>query len=249
MFAFIENAVLDRNDLLGLSFGFLGPSSGTTGEISLASNEREPGKDVWFAVFGDEQFNVRRKINYKLCTCSDNNNHGGGRHIQKAFDYYSERKPCSWMYFGQSYFGEGVKMEYAELISMDYPDSKGTIEVEIQILPLGVKPTNVEIWSAEKAGIDAEIEGFGTEKRSGYGDSSSTHGIRNYIIKDKDWRPSTTIATVKFVILADCGDMPMLKERPVVTGNWTLNGKGWRRMVGNLGGQRGEGITLPVKGE
>ena len=255
VYGILNNNVLCFFDYLGENFGYLGPNSGSTGEISLVSNDVTNGKDAWFAVFGDEAFNVRRRIGYHLCTCDK-------KKLSSTYDYYSELTSGRYYYFGNGKAED--RLYYAEVISLNAPDADGSIDVEIQLLPKDIrppilKPLGTRIQENKVAELKSnqqslnvnniKLEGFGTEN-SRFGDATSTRRLVNYDLSGLDWRPPRNYASIRFTMVVegcdnDGGSPLILVDKPTLKGNWHLKEQGWVRLWGPGGFPR-MGTPMPM---
>ena len=245
LYCFVRNGSSYRHDYLGLSFGTIGPNSGFVGE-SFDGRTDQYSSDLWFAVFGDSSFNLRRYMKISGCKCD----------TKKPFDdlefnYFS--LPQGKMVFGQgkidgSQWAEPPtqfkEMYYAELISKSstsLSEIKGTVEVRVQLTHSDVRPSDV-VPNPSK-----DEEGFGTENNAPYGDQSREHPIRNFEIpRGSGWQPKGVIAEISFTLILDCDEGVRLKSSPKKTGDWALDGQNWHRAFGVGLPPRASGMMIEI---
>jgi len=245
LYCFVRNGSSYRHDYLGLSFGTIGPNSGFVGE-SFDGRTDQYSSDLWFAVFGDSSFNLRRYMKISGCKCD----------TKKPFDdlefnYFS--LPQGKMVFGQGKIdgsqwaeqpAQFKEMYYAELISKSstsLSEIKGTVEVRVQLTHSDVRPSDV-VPNPSK-----DEEGFGTENNAPYGDQSREHPIRNFEIpRGSGWQPNGVIAEISFTLILDCDEGVRLKSSPKKTGDWALDGQNWHRAFGVGLPPRASGMMIEI---
>ena len=242
LYCFVRNGSSYRHDYLGLSFGTIGPNAGSFTEI-VGKTQMTYGSDLWFAVYGDSKFNMRRRIKFDICPCD------GGKKNNKTYDYFSI--PGGSMYFGKGEVSDGKwvgdniifsLMNYAEVISLpecDLWDMKGTVDVLVQLTSSNVKPSDTKPKVAKG-------EGFGTENNFPYGDMNSKHPVENFVIESSDWQPQNVVAEISFTVVLKCGELPMLKAPPKKTGDWGLDSENFHRSAGKGLPPRKEGRRIPL---
>ena len=236
LYCFVQNGSSYRHDYLGLSFGTIGPNSGSVVETFDGRSDRY-SSDLWFAVYGDSSFNLRRYMKISGCKCDTN--------------YFTF--PQGKMVFGQGQVSdnkweeENIKfkeMYYAELISRSstsLSEIKGTVEVRVQLTHSDVKPSDV-VPNPSK-----DDEGFGTENNAPYGDQSREHPIMNFKIpKGSGWQPKGIIAEISFTLILDCDEGVRLKSAPKKTGDWALDGQNWHRAFGDGLPPRASGLAIEL---
>ncbi len=224
------NCLLDKIDLYGFSMGYIGPSTGST-------LERTQGA-LWFAVYGDDPFRVRRRIKYDLCPCES----GEDKPVRSVFDYFSVPSKSSKKEFGVENDTAVVTKYYSEVVHLD-PDVafnyNGTIEVMVQVLDASVQsPTK------RMAGVP-KWYGFGTEKRND-DSSQSNHPASNFNLQGLNWQPVSTTATIQFKMKVDCEGNHVFIGKPVTTGDWGLNAKRLKRL-GLDGKPRASGQQMRIQ--
>ena len=244
LYAMCGNSCVFRYDHLGLSFGTIGPNTGSVIEHFGGESVRYES-DLWFAVYGESGFNLRRRMEIKGCKCRTH------ERVNQTFDYFSI--PRGTMWFGQgnvagdNWSGDGIKfksMHYAEIIAIPYDtfnmELEGTVNVLVQLTKSGVKPSNVS--PNTKRG-----DGFGTENSPPYGDSSTTHPIQNFQVPaGAEWQPQGIIAEINFTLELDCDKGMMLKSSPVKKGDWKLDGQNWHRAFGLNLPPRAKGMPVQL---
>ena len=245
LYCFVRNGSSFLYDYFGLSFGIVGPNTGTV--VELYDGRSEPYvSDLWFAVYGDSSFNLRRYMKISGCDCSSK------EPVRDEFNYFSI--PRGKMYFGQGKLNgsdEWVEqpaqyreMYYAELISRSSTSLtgiKGTVEVRVQLTHSDVRPSDV-VPNPSK-----DEEGFGTENRYPYGDRSREHPITNFKIPDgSGWQPKGIIAEISFTLVLDCDEGIRLKSLPKKTGDWSLDGQNWHRAFGEGLAPRASGTAIEL---
>ena len=227
------------------ALGTIGPNSGSVVETDDGRAEGF-NCDLWFAVFGDSSFNLRRYMKISGCECDTNEPIATER-----YDYFSF--PQGKMYFGQGKVKgyewaeqptQFKEMYYAELISRSATSLsgiKGTVEVRVQLTHSDVKPSDVV------PNLSKDEEGFGTENNSPYGDRSSVHPITNFKIPEgSGWQPKGIIAGISFTLVLDCDKGIRLKSRPKKTGDWALDGQNWHRAFGDGLAPRASGMAIEL---
>ena len=255
VYGFVKNDGLSRQDHLGLSFGALGPNTGPVLE-TVYGNVNTYYSDVWLAIFGENNYDVHRKIVYKPCICPRRSGESSKKLKERTYEYFS-RRTGQRMYYRNKFSNKEELFYHSEVVSASMPSTmQGTIDILIEVLPSGTpKP------SEERAFLPNEERqwGFGTENRGSYGDGSQFHRFTNYKVPDdSSWKPLTTLASVSFTVVVKCADSDddnivaaTLKEKIKWTGDWGLNGKGWKRIFGKGAyeygdGYREEGTALEV---
>ena len=241
VYVFENNTTLSAFDYLGMSFGMVGPNTGST--VYTYGGASVPySADVWFAVYGDTGFSVRRRMEKKYCDCDT----GEKETTPPVFDYFSV--PRGGMVFVRNYDSRSdlppqwKGMSYAELISIpcgDLYEQRGTVEFLIQITDSTAAPSTIELFTPKG-------QGFGTEDIHPYGDKSTEHPIRNFKVPSSEWRPKNILAEVSFTVVLTCGEPPKLKEAPRKKGDWRLDDQGWIRAVGygNVPRERGTAMEI-----
>ena len=245
LYCFVRNRSSYRHDYLGLSFGSVGPNTGSV--VELYDGRSYPYvSDLWFAVYGDSSFNLRRHMKISGCDCASK------IPVKNEFNYFSI--PQGKMYFGQGKLkgsdewveqpAQYREMYYAELISRSSTSLigiKGTVEVRVQLTHSDVRPSDV-VPNPSK-----DEEGFGTENRAPYGDKSSEHPITNFKIPDgSGWQPEGVIAEISFTLILDCDNGIRLKSPPTKTGDWSLDGQNWHRAYGKGLPPRASGLAIEL---
>ena len=245
LYCFVQNGSSYRHDYLGLSFGTIGPNSGSVVETFDGRSDRY-SSDLWFAVYGDSSFNLRRYMKISGCKCDTKE-----PFEDLEYNYFSF--PQGKMVFGQGQVSdnkweeENIKfkeMYYAELISRSstsLSEIKGTVEVRVQLTHSDVKPSDV-VPNPSK-----DDEGFGTENNAPYGDQSREHPIMNFKIpKGSGWQPKGIIAEISFTLILDCDEGVRLKSAPKKTGDWALDGQNWHRAFGDGLPPRASGMMIEI---
>ena len=245
LYCFVRNGSSYRHDYLGLSFGTIGPNSGSVVE-SFDGRTDQYSSDLWFAVYGDSSFNLRRYMKISGCDCTSKDP------VKNEFNYFSI--PQGKMYFGQGKLkgsdewveqpAQYREMYYAEIISRSSTSLsgiKGTAEVRVQLTHSDVRPSDV-VPNPSK-----DEEGFGTENNAPYGDQSREHPIRNFEIpRGSGWQPKGVIAEISFTLILDCDEGVRLKSSPKKTGDWALDGQNWHRAFGVGLPPRASGLAIEL---
>ena len=245
LYAMCGNGCLYRYDCLGLSFGTIGPNTGSVVEHFGGESVRYES-DLWLAVYGESRFKFRRRIKIKACECLT------GENADDIIDYFSI--PSGEMYFGKGNVDGGnwasnnirfKQMYYAEVFAMMHGQLsglKGSAEVIVQLTKYGTRP-RTDVRPKPLPG-----DGFGTENNGAYGDNSTTHPVENFLLpRDEDdtkWQHEGIIAEIRFTLALDCDNGITLKSPPTKTGDWKLDGQNWHRALGNGLPPRARGMPI-----